>query len=264
MHTTTSHDRDDRAAVDKAVSLLLCFGSDASSGVGVAELARRAELSKSTAFRVLGLLERNGVVERVGRQYRLGAKLHDLGRNVYSPDHDRIRDLLIPYLSDLYEQTHETVHLAALHGLDVTYLAKLYGHRRVPCPSRIGGRVPAYCTAVGKALLAHSPESLERLRTAELEPLTAHTITDHGELVTQLARVRREGVAYDLEEVRIGLTCVAAPVLDPSGRPVAALSVSIGTGRRELHDVEKTLRLVVSGASRLIAHDAMRRGQRTA
>src|SRR5690242_17641721 len=121
--------RDDRAAVDKAISLLVAFGEQASTGVGVSELARRADLSKSTAFRVLGMLERNGVVERIGTGYRLGARLHQLGQAVYSPEHERVRDLLLPFLTDLYEMTRHTVHLAALHDTDVVYLAKLYGHR---------------------------------------------------------------------------------------------------------------------------------------
>ena len=144
----TEQGRDDRAAVDKAISLLVSFGHHGSGGVGVTELARRARLSKSTAFRVLGLLERNGVVERVGRNYRLGARLHELGRTVYPPDHDRVRDLLIPFLTDLYELTHETVYVAALHGGDVVYLAKLHGHRPAFEPSRIGVRMPAHCSAV--------------------------------------------------------------------------------------------------------------------
>ena len=74
--------RDDRAAVDKAISLLVAFGDQASSGLGVTELARRAQMSKSTAYRVLGMLERNAVVERVGTGYRLGSRLHELGRAV--------------------------------------------------------------------------------------------------------------------------------------------------------------------------------------
>jgi len=74
---------------------------------------------------------------------------------VYAPGHDQLRDLLIPELTELFQATGETVHLAVLHGSDVVYLAKLYGRRQVRSPSRIGGRAPAHCTAVGKALLAY-------------------------------------------------------------------------------------------------------------
>src|SRR4051794_21893740 len=122
---TVTNAREDRAAVDKAISLLLSFGSQAATGIGVSELARRASLSKSTAFRVLGMLERNGVVERIGSSYRFGQRLHDLGTAVYSPEHDRIREVLTPFLADLYEFTRETVHVATLHDTDVVYLAKL-------------------------------------------------------------------------------------------------------------------------------------------
>jgi len=244
--------RDLRATVDKAVCLLTVFGGQASSGVGVSELARRSGLSKSTAFRVLGMLERNGVVERVGRQYRLGQRLHDLGRHVYSPEHDQIRDLLIPFVTELYERTHRTVHLAGIHGADVVYLAKLYGLRQVAAPSRIGGKAPAHGTAVGKALLAHDPAALQATLDGGLPALTSSTITDPIALHEQLAQVRRQGVAYDIEEIRTGLFCVAMPILTRTGRPLAALSVSVPTAG-DLRSAEAALRDITGQATRFVA-----------
>ncbi|MEU0312100.1 IclR family transcriptional regulator [Nocardioides sp. NPDC006273] len=224
--TTITPTRDDRAAIDKAVSLLLSFGDQASTGLGVSELARRAALSKSTAFRVLGMLERNGVVEKVDRSYRLGSRLHDLGTKVYSAEHEALREVLTPFLADLYEMTHETVHLASLHGTDVVYLAKLFGHRRVPSPSRVGGRVPAHCTAVGKVLLAYSPSAFDTVTAAPLRALTSRTLSDATVLAAQLVRIRQEGIAFDDQEAAPGLNCVAVAVFGSDGRPLAALSVS--------------------------------------
>lgn len=241
--------KDERAAVEKAVSLLASFGSQASTGIGVSELARRAELSKSTAFRLLGMLERHGVVEKVGQKYRLGQRLHELGRHVYVPDHDQIRDALIPFLTDLYEMTRETVHLAALHGTDVVYLSKLYGHRQVRSPSRIGGRAPAYCTAVGKVLLAYDHQALEQVLGGELRPLTPHTITDPDRLAAEIAKVRADGVAFDDEEATLGLSCVAVPVIGHGGRAVAALSVSAVTGRLDTRAQAAALRRVSAAAA---------------
>ncbi|WP_433566677.1 IclR family transcriptional regulator [Nocardia sp. CA-151230] len=241
--------RGDRAAVDKAISLLVAFGDQASSGVGVSELARRAQLSKSTAFRVLGMLERNGVVERIGTGYRLGARLHQLGQAVYSPEYERIRDLLLPFLTDLYETTRHTVHLAALHGTDVVYLAKLYGHRTIPAPSRIGGRLPAHCTAVGKVLLAYHPQTATPVLASPLQAITPHTIVDPAQIVSELTTIRRNGVAYDNQESRLGLSCIAAPVFDGRGRAIAALSVAGPHGNLEAHRLETTLRQVCAAAS---------------
>lgn len=253
MTIKTATTRDDRAAIDKAISLLVCFGDQASSGIGVSELARRADLSKSTAFRVLGHLERGGVVERVGSAYRLGARLHQLGRDVHAEEHDRIRDILTPHLTDLFVATLETVHLAVLQGTDVFYLSKLYGHRQVRSPSRIGARVPAYCTAVGKAMLAHDPVALDDVLSRSLAPLTPHTAVTADELAQQVWRIRRDGVAYDNDEIRVGLSCVAMPILDPSGRPVAAMSVSGATGRVDTRAHSVVLRRIAADATRAVA-----------
>lgn len=241
--------RDDRAVVDKAVALLMSFGPQSSTGVGVSELARRTQLSKSTAFRVLGMLERNGVVEKLNGDYRLGARLAELGRTVYSPDHDRVRDALIPFATDLYEATHATVHVAALHGTHVVYLAKLFGHRHVKAPTRIGGRAPAFATAVGKAMLAFDPEALELTLSGDLPRFTTATVRDRDALVAQLEEVRRSGVAREDEEAAPGLACLAAPIFGPGGRPVAAMSVSVQAGRLDQRRLEPLVRQIASGAS---------------
>lgn len=248
--SVASQARDDRAAVDKAISLLVAFGDRASIGVGVSELARRAQLSKSTAYRVLGMLERNGVVERVGTDYRLGERLHELGRAVYAPGHEGVRDLLLPHLTDLYELTRHTVHLAVLHGTDVVYLAKLYGHRSTPVPSRIGGKLPAHATAVGKVLLAYDPEAAEAALAQPLRRFTRSTIVDREQLLAELATIRRTGVALDDEEHQPGLACVAAPVLGHGGRAVAALSVAGRRGQMDTREVSAHVRRVAADASR--------------
>ncbi|MCP2321252.1 transcriptional regulator, IclR family [Nocardia amikacinitolerans] len=244
--------RDDRAAVDKAISLLIAFGDHAGTGLGVSELARRAQLSKSTAFRVLGMLERNGVVERVGTGYRLGARLHQLGQAVYSPEHEQIRDLLLPFLTDLYEATRHTVHLAALHGTDVVYLAKLYGHRTIAAPSRIGGRLPAHGTAVGKVLLAYRSHTATQAHATPLHALTPHTIIDPARLADELAGIRRTGIAHDNQESRIGLSCLAAPVFDHRGRALAALSIAGPHGQFDTRRLETGLRRICASATKTI------------
>jgi len=129
-------------AVDKALTLLKSL-AEQDSEIGVSELARRTGLTKSTAFRLLGILQRNDIVERVGSDYRLGTQLFDIGTRVYGPTSVLLRERLLPYLTDLYELTHETVHLAVLHDAEILYVNKIQGHRAARSPSVIGSRLPA-------------------------------------------------------------------------------------------------------------------------
>jgi DNA-binding IclR family transcriptional regulator len=253
MTHTERAGRDQRTAVDKAMALLNAFGGDAVVGVGVSELARRAGLSKSTAFRLLSMLQANGAVERAGNAYRLGRMIQDLGAGQESEWHRRIRDALTPYLADLYEFTKQTVHLAVLQGTEVIYLNKLYGHLQVRSPSRIGGRAPAYCTAVGKVLLAYDHAAAEETIRGQLRQWTPSTITDPDMLRTELAAIRRTNLAFDREELLGGLNCVAAPVLGPGARPVAALSVSGPSGHFAPEAQANVLRKVCYAASRTIS-----------
>lgn len=254
--------RDSRTAVDKALSLLGAFGKDASSGVGVSELARRTELSKSTAFRLLAVLEKNGAVERAGSNYRLGPLLNELTAPVAVPEVEELRDILTPFLAHLYERTRQTVHLAVLEGTHVVYLNKLHGLHHVPAPSRIGGRLPAFCTAVGKILLCYNQALIDEVLAEELPQWTTHTVTDPDELRTQLAEAKTRGFAVEREEVMPGLSCIAAPVLNATGAPVAALSISAPTGRFDPHAELNAVREVSTKASQ--AYAARKRAARRA
>lgn len=137
-------------------------------------------------------------------------------------------ELAMPFLQDLYERTHENVHLGVADGHEVVYVAKIGGHRQARTTSRTGDRMPTHCTAIGKVLLAHAPESLrDRSSPGDLDRRTPHTIVAPGLLATQLDQVVESGVAYEREESTLGLLCVAAPLLDAdSQQAIAATSIS--------------------------------------
>ncbi|MEU5879810.1 IclR family transcriptional regulator [Spirillospora sp. NPDC047279] len=208
----------------KITAILFAFTSEDHS-VGFAELGRRTGLAKGTLHRVVGDLTAAGLLERAGAGYRLSGKVFELGMR--ASVERSLLELATPFLEDLYERTHETVHLGVLDGTEVVYVAKIVGHRQATTPSRLGGRMPLYCTAIGKALLAFSPPELfGRVAEAGLARRTPRTITAPGLLRRQLERIAETGVAFEHEESAPGLVCVAAPILDPADRPIAAVSVT--------------------------------------
>jgi DNA-binding IclR family transcriptional regulator len=220
----------------KAVAILRSFTTEDQT-VTLAELVRRTGLSKASTHRVAADLVGHQLLDKVPGGYRLSGGLFELGMRASAER--TLLELAMPFLQDLYERTHETVHLGVTDGQAVVYVAKIGGHRQAPAPSRIGGRMPLHCTAIGKVLLAHAgPEVRREVLTGPLERRTPHTIVAPGLLRRQLGAVLENGVAFEREESTPGLLCVAAPVLDSDGRAaVAAISVTgpVGRFRPESH-----------------------------
>lgn len=236
------------AVLARAFALLGSFGPGRTD-LTLEELAEGAGLARSTAHRLIKQLEGLGALERTIRGWRLGVRMFELGQLV--PSQLRLRERALPYMNDIYEATRQTVHLAVLEAADVVYVEVLAGHQKVRSPSRRGGRVPAHCTGVGKVLLAHADDGMERLAAAApLAARTAETITDPARLRGVLADVRRTGLAFDYEEAMLGLCCVAAPVRDHRG-VVAALSISMPVeGSLTPRGAAPVVRTVASALSR--------------
>ncbi|MEU3980439.1 IclR family transcriptional regulator [Streptomyces sp. NPDC026672] len=230
----TPHDCN--TVLGKTVTLLESFTAEDRS-VSFTELRARTGFPKATLHRMLTDLVGVHLIDRTPQGgYRLGRQLFQLGMRVSTER--RLLEVAIPFMEDLYERTHETVHLGIVDHMEVVYVAKIGGHRQALAPSRVGGRMPLYCTAIGKALLAHSPsETLARVVGRGLAPRTHRTITSALVLRRQLEQVRATGVAFEYEESAAGIACVAAPVLDTHEGPVAAISVvgSLPAFRPERH-----------------------------
>ncbi len=234
---------------DHLFAVIDAMGSADADVLSLAELTRRTGLAKPTVHRICADLVERRVLDRVDGGFRLGIHLFELGSRV--PAQRSLRELALPFLEDLYEAAHELVHIAVLDGTDVVCIEKIASHRAAVSPARVGGRDPAYCTGVGKAMLAYSPdESLDAVLARGLAPRTPYTIVVPQLLRSQLGEVRRAGVAYDREELALGMTCVAAPVLDSRGRAVAALSISGPPSRFEPERVAVAVRTAALGLSR--------------
>ena len=216
-------------SVGKALAILDAFDG-AAALVGISEIARRSGLPKSTAYRLVASLAEQGFVERRGVRYCLGKRLFELGNQVSWCRPRSLRDTALPYMCELFSLTQRTVHLAVLDETDVLYLEKLQSHDQPNAPTRVGGRVSARTTALGKAILAYSPPAMveEALRVPPTSR-TKYSIVVPEIFYDELADVRRTGFAFDREEVRLGLTCVAAPILR-KGTAVGAISVSGPSG----------------------------------
>ncbi|MER6330455.1 IclR family transcriptional regulator [Streptomyces sp. NPDC014983] len=227
-------DRD--TVLGKALMILRAFGP-ADSVLPLAELVRRTGLAKGSVHRVAADLVRHRLLDKGEHGYRLSGGLFELGLRASAER--TLVELAMPFLQDLYERTHETVHLGVREGREVVYLAKIGGHRQARAPSRTGGRMPVHCTAIGKVLLAHAArEERAAVLTGPLERRTPRTVVAPGMLRRQLSRVLESGVAFEREESTPGLLCVAAPVLGGDGQTVvAAVSVTgpVGRFRPESH-----------------------------
>jgi IclR family acetate operon transcriptional repressor len=218
-------DRNENAAsvVARVGQLLSAFRHE-DSALGVSELARRTGLAKSTVHRLVQELVACGLLDRDGSAVRAGLRLFELGQLV--PSQRTLRDSAVPHMADLREATRQTVSLAVLEGHEVVYVEILPSHSGPQLPSRVGGRLPAHATGVGKVLLAYSPRPvIEGVLSRPLERLSPRTIISPGILLRQFQDIRASGKGFDHEESGNGIVCTASPVFGAGG-VVGALSVS--------------------------------------
>ena len=216
--------------VSNALRMLEAFYSD--SELGVTELARRLGLHKNNVFRLLATLQQSGYIEQCSEtdRYHLGTRCLELG-HAFSRDHTLMKRSR-PILDELSHKTSETAHIGVLRDFEVVHLDGVQAEQLLLTALRVGRRLPAHCTALGKALLGFGDKSLRDTygkwiaSTSPLTPRTAATIVDADKLLDQLGSVSARGFAVDSEECEAGMACVAAPVFGASGDVVAALSVS--------------------------------------
>jgi DNA-binding IclR family transcriptional regulator len=236
-----------KSVLGKAFRILDCFlGGDVT--LTLTELANRSGLPKSTVHRLAGALVEWGALERVYGEFRLGLRLFELGGLV--PRWRIIREAALPFMEDLFLSTRETVHLGILEGGNVLYLEKIRGHRSAPTLSRIGGRLPAYCTGIGKALLAFAPLLRDEVLAGPLPRLTPYTISAPSALREELQMVVEQGFAVDREEAILGFRCVAAAALSSRNESVAALSVTCSSSDFEPDRLAPAVRSAALGLSR--------------
>jgi DNA-binding IclR family transcriptional regulator len=261
MHSTTG-DAAARSVLERAFRILGAYGP-ADRKLTLAEITRRTGIPKPTVHRLAGELLALGVLEGERGVYRLGMRMFELGQLV--PRQRDLREAALPFMQDLFEATHETVHLAVLDGTEVLYIEKISGHRRVAAGSRIGGRLPAHCTAVGKVILAFSPpDVLDAVLAAGLVRRTAFTITAPSVLRRQLAKAAGAGVAYEREESDLGVTCAASPVRGFGNHVVAAISITGPVIRLDPERYAPTVRLAALALSRRLGSPSAARATATA
>jgi len=241
-------------SVDRALDILESFDLSAEE-LGVTELAHKLNLHKNNVFRLLATLEVRGYIEqdRKSGNYRLGIKTFEIA-NVFL-HHLGLRRQARPILEELVNKCDETANLAILDGSDVIYILMHETGQTVRIVLRLGQRLPAHCTAAGKAQLAF--ESADRLqllfKDTPLRKLTENTIVSPEALKEHLREVAKVGFALDNEEFELGVRCLAVPVRDYSHKVVASVGLSGPLSRFSMERIEKELVPLVKEAGEKIS-----------
>lgn len=232
------------------LELLSCHGR----GLSLSEICKETALAKATASRMLSALVTHGYVvqDEENRRYRLTMRMFQVGSRV--ADSNGILRCARPYLDDLVQRTGETVHLVTRLDNEVVYLYKEDGGAGyVRMASYVGLHNPMYCTGVGKCILAYLPEEALRSvwNSSRIIAHTPHTITKLSDMLAQAAQIRSRGYALDMEEHELGVRCIAAPILDANGNPLAAISLSAPALRLEDDRLQQLIPTVLDTAQKI-------------
>lgn len=251
-------------SLERGLAILGCFTPDRPV-LGIADIADELGMSRSTTHRYVITLVALGYLEQgASRKYRLGLRVTDLGMSALSST--GLREHSHPYLEDLRQQTSYTVNLAILDGIEILYVDRARSFRRgqskIDLNLRPGSRLPAYCTAMGKVLLAALPDEDVRdlLAKMQLTKRGPNTITSKKGLRAELDQVREESFAVNDEELASELLAIAAPVRSESGEVVAAVNMAAHNSMISLEELVGALGPhLVATADRISARLGYRR-----
>ncbi|RYZ07325.1 MAG: IclR family transcriptional regulator [Comamonadaceae bacterium] len=184
-------------------------------------------------LRVLGYLRQDPAT----KAFRLSSRMLEFGHTVLATN--EVRERAQPHLEALNRRTAETVNLMELEGDEIVYVSRFPSLHAVSVDLHVGSRLPAHCTAAGRAILSHMEpaEALARLKGARRTAMTNFTVTDLAGLRNALANAREQGYALNNQEAFIGDISVAAPLLDRAGHPLGAVNIAVPSPRWKLDDV---------------------------
>lgn len=207
----------------------------------LSEVAARTGLTRAGARRILLTLQTLGYVESDGRLFALTPRILDLGFAYLSSM--PMWNVAEPVMEDLVEQVKESCSAGVLEGTDIVYVLRVSTRKIMRNALGVGSRLPAYCTSLGRMLLAGLPdeEVIALLQASTLEARTRYTLTEVDALLAKVQQARRQGWCLVNQELEEGLVSIAAPVLNRAGRTIAALNISGQVNRTPPRQVQETM-----------------------
>lgn len=212
----------------KGLRVLECFSAD-HPRLSISDVAARTGLDRATARRCLLTLHHENYAAYDGKFFTLTPRVLRLGMGALAAL--PLPQIVQPWLDHLSEQIGQSCSVSILDDLEIVYLARASERRVMSIGLMPGSRLPAHCTSMGRVLLAALPDedAAALIERADLTPRTAHSLTDPAEIRAEIARVRAQGFAAINQEIELGLSSLAVPILDTHGRTVAALNTGMAT-----------------------------------
>jgi len=231
----TITERDIMGGLAKGLAVIETFTADRPRQ-SIAEAAAAAGMDRATTRRCLLTLAHQGYADYDGKFFTLTPRVLRLGTACLATM--PLPQMVQPWLDALSEELGESSSVSILDGAEIVYVARAAQRKVMSIALMPGSRLPAYCTSMGRVMLAALPEAQARdILAAELPARTSHTLTDAGAILQELARVRAQGYAVIDQEVELGLRSIAVPVLNARGKVVAALNFGLPARGEPLQSV---------------------------
>jgi IclR family transcriptional regulator, pca regulon regulatory protein len=245
---STSGDPNFMLSLARGLMVIRAF-TQRNAKLSIAEVGRISGLPRAVARRCLYTLMQLGYVGTDGRAYFLRPKILSLGYAYLSSTPLAVS--IQPYLERVSQELHESCSVGVLEEDEVLYIARAAAQRIMSVDLNVGSRLPAYCSSLGRVLLAHLPpaELDAYLARVELKPLTERTIAEPSTLLEALEQVRRKGYALVDQELEIGLRSIAVPIRNAAGQVVAAMNVSAQAARLGRREMESRVLPVLQAAA---------------